>query len=326
MKEITIQKKLIATKNNNWVHIKFYGIADDDFDISSIEEFLNKNPNIAIKRLKDIVQMIRTIFRNVKENYLSIILHDKNFNEGIIYENGIITYYDKNVYGSKGYEVSYTIGVGEGSLNGFLFEYKDKKNYGKKNCESPQSNLINTLNDINKYSNINPVILNDNAKHLIEIYYYFFNETPNFADPSINNRIQAMMGILYCLGIYTDYDFSVGKMVKPYSIELSTVVSDLFSYGEINMEDIFGPDNSSIAIKDLIVKISNRIYALMENIDDKDKALAKLASYLYVKKYCVFEEAKTSDIAALAKVSEAEIEIYDQFRNEVEVDKLTLEF
>lgn len=135
-----------------------------------------------------------------------------------------------------------------------------------------------------------------------------------------------MMGILYCFDVYTDYDFALcsGKTVKPYSIELSTVVSGLFSYGKINMEDIFGPDNSSIVIKDLIVKISNGIYALMENIDDKDKALAKLASYLYVKKYCVFEEAKTCDVAALVKVSEAEIEVYDQFRNEV--DKLTLEF
>lgn len=157
MKEITIQKKLIATKNNNRADIKFKGIADDDFNISSIEEFLNKNPNIAIKRLEDIVQIIRTIFRNVKENYLSVQLYDKNFDESILYENGMITYYDKDVYGSKGYEVSYTIGEEEGSLNGFQFEYEDKKNYGKKNCESPQSNIINTLNDINKYLNINPV-------------------------------------------------------------------------------------------------------------------------------------------------------------------------
>ena len=327
MKDIRIDKELQSSKKDgNCFYLGFIGSAEDNFDISDIEEFLNNHESsIADKyNLADIIQIIRTLFRDVKEHVLTIEYQFEGGWEKIEYDDGMIVFYEKHILGSKKYSIDYVVGEEIGDFKGFKFEYNNpNKNYGSKsNKEYPHSELIKVLNTIDSYSKIEKVNLTDEAKYLIEIYNIFFNEAPDFSDPNIKSRIQSMACLLYCFDVYSEYDFVLNKNT-PYSLDLAILVSGLYPYGKVNMDEIVEV-GKEIAIKDTISKLSKKIMGLMENVKNKDQALAKIAKYLYIKRFCLFEDAKIQDVAVMTNCSEEEIASYDKLRKEA--NKLVLEF
>lgn len=328
MKDIRIDKIYqSSTKFDNCFYLGLLGSAEDNFDISDIEEFLDNHGGFISDKynLAEIIRIIRTLFRDVKEHVLTIEYNFEGGWEQIEYYDGMIAFYEKHILGSKKCNIEYIVGEEMGDFKGFKFEYSNPyKNYGSKsNKEYPQTELLNALNTIDSYSKIEKVNLTDEAKYLIEIYNIFFNEVPDFSDPNIKSRIQSMACLLYCFDVYSEFDFVLNSNNMPYSLDLAILVSGLYPYGKVNMDEIV-EKGKEIAIKDMISKLSKKIMGLMKNVKNKDQALAKIARYLYIKRFCLFEDAKIQDVAAMANCSEEEIASYDKFRKEA--NKLVLEF
>ena len=82
MKDIKIDKTFqSSTKFDNCFYLGLMGSAEDNFDISDIEEFLDNHGGFIADKynLADIIQIIRTLFRDVKEQVLTI---EYNFEGG----------------------------------------------------------------------------------------------------------------------------------------------------------------------------------------------------------------------------------------------------
>ena len=307
MKNINIEKTYKSCgSNNKKVTIVYDGDAADDYSMKDIDFFLNNCMGYSFKwDLKKYIRVIRTLFRDVDESSLTIDIQSDDVCESITFKDHTVISYYKNEKKAKGAQIDYKFY--QGKID-FKYNGEPLRYFNRFNIEQPRNQIIAVLNEINDYASTNEFILNDLARHLVTQYTYFFGEEPNFIEPNINYRIQAMVYLLQYFGLGEIYDFILTKDNKkvPYNINLARLVADLYPYGKVN-EKIAYTDES----KEQIKAIGKIVRDGLANAKDKDAALMKFSTFIYAKDRCLYETTSRDEQAIFINCSLSEIEKFE---------------
>lgn len=302
MNSISIIKVLNFKESS--IEVRFNGIPNANVDLDKIdillEDFINNHRhNYMIEN----VSVIRTILRDFEEKLLDIYYVDDKGSEHVKYDNSYLLLYERskleknsnyyNRYKIK-YEPSYGIKLNYNNHEIDVADYQDIKLVTKE--------ITEIMNQIYYLKNAKAVILDMDAKELIEIYKLFYNENPDFSSKDINIKVQTMMSILVEFGIslFDDYGFSIcGKGKMPLSLDLQQKVNKLYPLGEVsNLEDSVKLAEEP---KKIIKIVGETIREIITNEQNQNEVLITISKVIYARKYCL---SPNSDIKKISEFTE----------------------
>ena len=249
-----------------------------------LDNFINSKSHINMLRN---VEFIRTILKNFEEKLLVIEYSNKNFQEIVKYDNGILSFFNSKNNKNK---------------NLITAEFSNRKlnisfsNYDEDIINQQFSKL---MDHIHLLKNVKPVNLDMDSKALIEIYKLFYNENPNFSLSNINIRVQTMMSILALFGINLEEDYSfslLGKNKMPNSLYLEQLVNKLFPLGEI--VDIEEPIKLADELTKIIKIVGECVREVINTEYNKDDALITISKVIYAGRYSL---SSNSNIKSLSE-------------------------
>ncbi len=260
------------------------------------------------------VTILRTIFRDYKEEILFVHFRDKNVEELVRYDNrwrvkgfGFL----KEVKGDDSckYKIKYDYPLGL-EINWF-----NKAGNIKKYTDD----FSEIMKYISNLSNVGPIVINDNDKALIEIYKLFYKENPDFSSKDINVKVQTMMSILAEFGITLDCDYSFDLMVKkkmPLSLKLEEMVQKMYPLGVVSEVE----DNVKIAEepKKIIEIVGDSVRDAIHDEEDINEALITISKVIHASRYNLSSKADISEIAEFTNQSVDDVEASVQLVKRIE--------
>ena len=295
MKPISISKTLNFTKGS--IEVRYKGIPSANTDLNKIdallEDFMNNHKhNYMIEN----VSIIRTILKDCEEKLLVIFYQDEKGSELVKYDNSNLFLYEKiqrkensehfDRYKIK-YELPYGIKLDYNNHETDMTDYSGTELVPKK--------ITEIMKQIYYLKNAKAVVLDTDAKALIEIYKLFYNENPDFSSKDINIKIQTMMSILAEFGISLgdDYGFSLlGKVKMPVSLNLEQRVNKLYPLGEVsNLEDSVKLAEEP---KKIIRIVGETIRETISNEQNQSEALITISKVIHAGRYCLSSNSDLS--------------------------------
>ena len=260
------------------------------------------------------VTILRTIFRDYKEEILFVHFRDKNVEELVRYDNrwrvkgfGFL----KEVKGDDSckYKIKYDYPLGL-EINWF-----NKAGNIKKYTDD----FSEIMKYISNLSNVGPIVINDNDKALIEIYKLFYKENPDFSSKDINVKVQTMMSILAEFGITLDCDYSFDLMVKkkmPLSLKLEEMVQKMYPLGVVSEVE----DNVKVAEepKKIIEIVGDSVRDAIHDEEDINEALITISKVIHASRYNLSSKADISEIAEFTNQSVDDVEASVQLVKRIE--------
>lgn len=302
MKSISISKTLNFTKGS--IEVRYKGIPSANTDLNKIdallEDFINNHKhNYMIEN----VSIVRTILKDCEEKLLVIFYQDEKGSELVKYDNSNLFLYEKiqrkgnsehfDRYKIK-YELPYGIKLDYNNHETDMTDYSGTELVPKK--------ITEIMKQIYYLKNAKAVVLDTDAKALIEIYKLFYNENPDFSSKDINIKIQTMMFILAEFGISLgdDYGFSLlGKVKMPVSLNLEQRVNKLYPLGEVrNLEDSVKLAEET---KKIIRIVGETIKETISNEQNQNEALITISKVIHAGRYCL---SSNSDVKILSEFTE----------------------
>lgn len=302
MKSISISKTLNFTKGS--IEVRYKGIPSANTDLNKIdallEDFINNHKhNYMIEN----VSIVRTILKDCEEKLLVIFYQDEKGSELVKYDNSNLFLYEKiqrkgnsehfDRYKIK-YELPYGIKLDYNNHETDMTDYSGTELVPKK--------ITEIMKQIYYLKNAKAVVLDTDAKALIEIYKLFYNENPDFSSKDINIKIQTMMSILAEFGISLgdDYGFSLlGKVKMPVSLNLEQRVNKLYPLGEVrNLEDSVKLAEET---KKIIRIVGETIKETISNEQNQNEALITISKVIHAERYCL---SSNSDVKILSEFTE----------------------
>ena len=302
MKSISISKTLNFTKGS--IEVRYKGIPSANTDLNKIdallEDFINNHKhNYMIEN----VSIVRTILKDCEEKLLVIFYQDEKGSELVKYDNSNLFLYEKiqrkgnsehfDRYKIK-YELPYGIKLDYNNHETDMTDYSGTELVPKK--------ITEIMKQIYYLKNAKAVVLDTDAKALIEIYKLFYNENPDFSSKDINIKIQTMMSILAEFGISLgdDYGFSLlGKVKMPVSLNLEQRVNKLYPLGEVrNLEDSVKLAEET---KKIIRIVGETIKETISNEQNQNEALITISKVIHAGRYCL---SSNSDVKILSEFTE----------------------
>lgn len=260
------------------------------------------------------VTILRTIFRDYKEEILFVHFRDKNVEELVRYDNmwrvkgfGFL----KEVKGdvSCKYKIKYDYPLGL-EINWF-----NKAGNIKKYTDD----FSEIMKYISNLSNVGPIVINDNDKALIEIYKLFYKENPDFSSKDINVKVQTMMSILAEFNVTLDCDYSFSLMTKlkmPVSLKLEEMVQKMYPLGVVSEVE----DNVKIAEepKKIIEIVGDSVRDAIHDEEDINEALITISKVIHASRYNLSSKADISEIAEFTNQSVDDVEASVQLVKRIE--------
>lgn len=260
------------------------------------------------------VTILRTIFRDYKEEILFVHFRDKNVEELVRYDNmwrvkgfGFL----KEVKGdvSCKYKIKYDYPLGL-EINWF-----NKAGNIKKYTDD----FSEIMKYISNLSNVGPIVINDNDKALIEIYKLFYKENPDFSSKDINVKVQTMMSILAEFNVTLDCDYSFSLMTKlkmPLSLKLEEMVQKMYPLGVVSEVE----DNVKIAEepKKIIEIVGDSVRDAIHDEEDINEALITISKVIHASRYNLSSKADISEIAEFTNQSVDDVEASVQLVKRIE--------
>lgn len=260
------------------------------------------------------VTILRTIFRDYKEEILFVYFRDKNVEELVRYDNkwrvngfGFL----KEVKGdvSCKYKIKYDYPLGL-EINWF-----NKAGNIKKYTDD----FSEIMKYISNLSNVGPIVINDNDKALIEIYKLFYKENPDFSSKDINVKVQTMMSILAEFNVTLDCDYSFSLMTKlkmPLSLKLEEMVQKMYPLGVVSEVE----DNVKIAEepKKIIEIVGDSVRDAIHDEEDINEALITISKVIHASRYNLSSKADISEIAEFTNQSVDDVEASVQLVKRIE--------
>ena len=258
-----------------------------------LDNFINSKSHINMLRN---VEFIRTILKNFEEKLLVIEYSNKNFQEIVKYDNGILSFFNSKNNKNK---------------NLITAEFSNRKlnisfsNYDEDIINQQFSKL---MDHIHLLKNVKPVNLDIDSKALVEIYKLFYNENPDFSLPNINIRVQTMMSILALFGINLEEDYSfslLGKNKMPNSLYLEQLVNKLFPLGEI--VDIEEPIKLADELTKIIKIVGECVREVINTEYNKDDALITISKVIYAGRYSLSSNSNVKEISNFTNSTQNEV-------------------
>lgn len=229
----------VVVKGNTRLHFCLIGIErDKDIDFENITNTLNnfiKNLKFPISVVV-LVNSIKTIFKDIDEEFLTIRLETECDCKDIYYNNGKLMSYkcNKKLDKETEFEFSYNIDINRSKINYDInnpdcYDYVQISNHLKYQMEI-----------LNKLKVAKPINFNENYEKMCRVYKLFYNEYPNFNDEETEIKVQCMMYILNMSNINLfwnneDADWlCLENVTYPISVNVNDVIDDLCLFGKIN--------------------------------------------------------------------------------------------
>lgn len=314
MKTVTFSETLIFYDGR--IEIEYRGVPlREDININEarrmMKDFVDNHKH---DNMLENVTILRTIFRDYKEEILFVYFCDKNVEELVRYDNkwrvngfGFL----KEVKGdvSCKYKIKYDYPLGL-EINWF-----NKAGNIKKYTDD----FSEIMKYISNLSNVGPIVINDNDKALIEIYKLFYKENPDFSSKDINVKVQTMMSILAGFNVTLDCDYSFSLMTKlkmPVSLKLEEMVKKMYPFGVVSEVE----DNVKIAEepKKIIEIVGDSVRDAIHDEEDINEALITISKVIHASRYNLSSKADISEIAEFTNQSVDDVEASVQLVKRIE--------
>ena len=298
------------------IEIKYKGVSlREDSNESEVRRMLRDFvDNHKHDDMLENVTILRTIFRDYMEESLDVYFCDKNGKEAVRYDNvcGVNGFgFIKEVKSDASckYKIKYD------SVSGLEIKWFNEAG----NIKKYSDDLSDIMKYISNLSNVDPIVINDNDKALIEIYKLFYKENPDFSSKDINVKVQTMMSILAEFGITLDCDYSFSLMTKlkmPFSLKLEEMVQKMYPFGVVDEVQ----DNIKLAEepKKIIRIVGDSIRDVISLEDDMNDALITISKVIYAGRYNLSSDSDISEIAEFTNQSVDDVEASVQLVKRIE--------
>ena len=238
--------------------------------------------------IEQVVNYVRTIFRNYNETGLVVHVKSKNNYSEVTIKNGQIIKFNNNQikdYGVINFDYSET-GINMSCNNSDLNEINDINN----DLNSLFNKSMDIINNLNKN---NIIELSSKDKELINIYKLFFNKYPDFSNIEDYSKVQSMMWILsrYNIGVEEYGDYTIRYSGLPQSFNLKTSVEKIKLYGNNTKEFEYEIDD-----KILIQNIGKIVNNYINTYKDSQEILDNISLVSYITNRLVSKYYEISDI------------------------------
>jgi hypothetical protein len=216
-----------------YIHFDEYGSEFYDEEVKRIEQVL-ENYEPMWYSLKELVQIIRTVFRDNDENYLYINMYNDHQEYEVSFYGENLGKFDHNL---KDYQASYDAGVF--SISTPELESTDRLiDKAKKDVE-----LIAEL------KNVRPFKFDADMAKCSELYQTFFDRKIDMANPNVEEELAYMLFLL-----------------KQY--EMAGVRDQYYTFGNKSVEPSLGLKNVVLKLKSIVNLEENEEKLAKESIND----------------------------------------------------------
>lgn len=230
--------------------------------------------------LKEMIYIIRTVFRKLQEENITIeIKINDDLIKRICYNRRkIISYYNLNYYNDE-FELEFR--YDKGNIHYFVPNCGNRA-YNKIIDEEIALILRNNLDELNNLNFVFPkLVMSYDESFLTSLYTLFFDRGMDFNDKEDGIRLQTIINILiekYVRG--SDYNYQLeDDMDYPFSLKLQNIIENMKIMGEINKYEI---NTTFIKNSYVIHKLGEivREYIRSNNLDELE-FLKKLSTSIY---------------------------------------------
>lgn len=287
----------------------------DNINYDNIDKLLNNVfDNRKGKSIIDIVLKVRTILKDFDEEFLRVDIYDNIFDSNYaIYKNRILEDYGNSLSNNK---INITYNKKRGFLYNINYEKMLEKRFNQEEIKLLDEELdtIDYLNNVN----INGLKMDRDDKILYELYKEFYQEIPDYSEPDINIKFQAMMFLLEKYGInIEDINFEIYYKDKfPRSRSLEIRLYDLSCLGKV--ESVEDPIIlSKYAIKKAHI-VGASINEYINKTDNPIETLKHLCTVDYVNVYNLGSNATPKRIAKYVDFVEEEVKKHHQLIKKID--------
>lgn len=273
--------------NNEDVNIKEKGMLLDNI----FNDFYSSD-------IVDIVQVVRTIFKEYEEEIMNIY----------------VSFDNKNIYASfcKTKLLSYSETVEIDNSEKIIFKYNERKDLDFNVKRSSNSfkvfntaDLVEAFNQfmltIDSLNNVSVINLDMKDELLCKVYKLFFDEDPDFSKKDTNVKIQTMITVLAQFNICIDYPmcvYSNGKM--PINYILSAKIRSLRALGKV--------DVSKLTMIQLNEEVKNEVKEIGKIVRDSNIDMVTLSKIVHAGNYNLSDKSDTDYILKSTKCVNEEVE------------------
>ena len=284
MEQITI-RKIKGYEGGTVFEFRYEGIPFEVYDEEKSEELIGKflNKKSLHRDMLRNVAYIRTILNSSKEKLLVIHYKDRDNEETVKYDNGILSFYEGKKYDDESLNYMKVKFQPNDELKISFSDFEDKQIIEYPNIKDTKNQFDEMVDHINSLLNVKPVYLNNDTKAIIETYKLFYDENPDFSKEDINIKIQTMLSILAQFDIsFGDYSFYINERM-PESLTLLQMVNRLFPLGEVTV--IEDPVKLKETAKETIRIVGETIRETIGNNQDVNEALITISKTIYAGRY-----------------------------------------
>lgn len=284
MEQITI-RKIKGYEDGTVFEFRYEGIPFEVYDEEKSEELIGKflNKKTLHRDMLRNVAYIRTILNSSKEKLLVIHYKDRDNEETVKYDNGILSFYEGKKYDDESLNYMKVKFQPNDELKISFSDFEDKQIIEYPNIKDTKNQFDEMVDHINSLVNVKPVYLNNDTKAIIETYKLFYDENPDFSKEDINIKIQTMLSILAQFDIsFGDYSFYINERM-PESLTLLQMVNRLFPLGEVTV--IEDPVKLKETAKETIRIVGETIRETIGNNQDVNEALITISKTIYAGRY-----------------------------------------
>lgn len=284
MEQATIRKTK-EYEDGTVFEFRYEGIPFEIFDEEKVEELIEKflNKKVLHRDMLKNVAYIRTILNSSKEKLLVVHYKDRDNEETVKYDNGVLFLYDGKKYDDESLNYMEVKFQPNDELKVSFSDFEDKHIIEYPNIRDIKNKFDEIVEHINSLKNVKPVYLNNDTKAIIEAYKLFYGENPDFSKEDINIKIQTMLSILAQFDIsFGEYSFCINERM-PESLTLLQMTNRLFPLGEVTI--IEDPVELKATAKETIRIVGETIRETIGNNQDMNEALITISKTIYAGRY-----------------------------------------
>lgn len=284
MEQVTLRKTK-GYEDGAVFEFRYEGIPFEIYDEEKVEELIQKflNKKALHRDMLRNVAYIRTILNSSKEKLLVVHYKDRDNEETVKYDNGILFLYEGKKYDYESLNYMEVKFQPNDELKVSFSDFEDTHIIEYPNIKDTKDKFDKMVDHINSLTNVKPVYLNNDTKAIIEVYKLFYGENPDFSKEDINIKIQTMLSILAQFDIsFGEYSFCINERM-PESLALLQMVNKLFPLGEVIV--IEDPVKLKETTKETIKIVGETIRETIGNNQDMNEALITISKTIYAGRY-----------------------------------------
>jgi len=237
----TIKKQLLELnekiRNEDGLSIDFIYLGESKRPVdveelkAQIIDYLNNNTQNSITSN---IRGLRSFLRVFKEKRLVFAYEDQYVSEKVSYDNGRLTSFEISEKNNDSYTVeNYCISYKPGSAVKITIADANNTKVKSENYINILSKISYSLDQIEELKENKLGEISNHNKLMVQMYYLFYNELPDFSSDEINIKFMVMAYICSLFGVIVEDDFQPDINGMPYSFNLDKEIDELYPYGVI---------------------------------------------------------------------------------------------